>query len=100
MAIGNSDIQDKAGTYQTYLSAVSGKSNSTARSIAADILGEQVYWDWDGNFFRYRLMKQTYSYSIAPRTREGYYHYTGGVEVKFPLFTVEVDLKTFYPRQL
>ena len=23
----------------------------------------------------------TYHYSIAPRTREGYYHYTGGVEV-------------------
>ncbi|KAF8807940.1 isocitrate lyase and phosphorylmutase [Phlegmacium glaucopus] len=63
MAIGSSVIQDKAWAYQTYLSAVSGKSNSAARSIAADILGEQVYWDWD-----------------APRTREGYYHYTGGVE--------------------
>jgi len=62
-AIANSNIQDKAGAYQTYLSAVAGKSNSAARSIATDILGEQVYWDWD-----------------APRTREGYYHYTGGVE--------------------
>lgn len=27
-------------------------------------------------------MKDNYSYFIAPRTREGYYHYTGGVEVK------------------
>jgi isocitrate lyase len=62
-AIENSNIQDKAGAYQTYLAAVSGKSNSAARSIAADILREEVYWDWD-----------------APRTREGYYHYTGGVE--------------------
>ena len=50
-AIANSKIKDKAGTYQTYLSAVLGKSNSAARSIAADILGEQVYWDWDGEIF-------------------------------------------------
>lgn len=50
-AIANSNIQDKAGAYQTYLSAVVGKSNSTARSIAVDILGEQVYWDWDGEMF-------------------------------------------------
>ena len=27
-----------------------------------------------------------YSYSIAPRTREGYYHYTGGVEAKSFLY--------------
>ena len=47
-AIAKSNIQDKAGAYRTYFSAVVGKSNSAARSIAADILGEQVYWDWDG----------------------------------------------------
>ena len=51
IAIGNSNIQNKAAAYQTYLSAVSGKSNSAARSVAADILGEQVYWDWDGILF-------------------------------------------------
>jgi hypothetical protein len=34
--VGNSDIQDKAGAYQTYLSAISGKSNSAARSISAE----------------------------------------------------------------
>ena len=50
-AIAKSNIQDKAGAYQTYLSAVLGKSNSASRSIAADILGEQVYWDWDGEMF-------------------------------------------------
>ncbi|KAF8963848.1 isocitrate lyase [Flammula alnicola] len=62
-AIHQSSIHDKAGAYSTYLSAVSGKSNSVAREVATDILGEPVFWDWD-----------------APRTREGYYHYTGGVE--------------------
>ena len=51
VAIANSNIQDKAGANQTYFSAVVGKSNSAARSIAADILGEQVYWDWDGEVF-------------------------------------------------
>ncbi|KAF8167421.1 isocitrate lyase [Crassisporium funariophilum] len=62
-SIRSSNISDKDGAYQTYLSAASGKSNSDARSAATDILGEQVFWDWD-----------------APRTREGFYHYTGGVE--------------------
>jgi isocitrate lyase len=72
-----------------------------AHSVAAEILGEQVYWDWDGNALRCQLIKYMYiySYSIAPRTREGYYHYTGGVEAKFPLLAVEINLKTFYPRQ-
>ncbi|KJA28479.1 hypothetical protein HYPSUDRAFT_33888 [Hypholoma sublateritium FD-334 SS-4] len=62
-AINKSGINDKAGAYKSYLDAVSGKSNSVARTVATDILGEPVFWDWD-----------------APRTREGYYHYTGGVE--------------------
>jgi hypothetical protein len=30
---------------------VSGKSNSVARAVAADILGEEVFWDWDGWFY-------------------------------------------------
>lgn len=46
-------------------------------------------------------MKHIYPYFVAPRTREGYYHYTGGVEVKFYFIPVEVDhLKECYYRQL
>lgn len=62
-AIKKSKIVDKTGAYKKYLSMVTGKSNSEAREVAADILGENVYWDCD-----------------LPRTREGFYHYTGGVE--------------------
>ncbi|KAJ6601346.1 isocitrate lyase [Mycena vulgaris] len=62
-AISQSSIEDKDGAYKSYFAAVEGKSNSEAREIATDILGEPVYWDWD-----------------LPRTREGYYHVTGGVE--------------------
>jgi len=35
---------------KTFLTATSGKSNSVARVVAADILGEEVFWDWDGWF--------------------------------------------------
>ncbi|KAF7797177.1 hypothetical protein EIP86_008369 [Pleurotus ostreatoroseus] len=62
-AIQKSSIADKESAYKHYLAAVDGKSNSDARDIAADILGERIFWDWD-----------------LPKTREGYYHYTGGVE--------------------
>ncbi|KAJ7492153.1 isocitrate lyase [Mycena latifolia] len=48
---------------QILLTAVEGKSIPEAREIAKDILGKPVFWDWD-----------------LPRTREGYYHVTGGVE--------------------
>ncbi|PPQ68767.1 hypothetical protein CVT26_001736 [Gymnopilus dilepis] len=61
--ISLSSLNDKEGAFKAYLSAVDGKSNGVARAVAADILGKDVFWDWD-----------------APRTREGYYHYTGGVE--------------------
>ncbi|KAJ6623143.1 isocitrate lyase [Mycena sp. CBHHK59/15] len=62
-AILQSSIEDKDGAYKSYLAAVTGKSNSESREVAADILGKPVFWDWD-----------------FPRTREGYYHTTGGVE--------------------
>ncbi|KAF7972167.1 hypothetical protein HWV62_18734 [Athelia sp. TMB] len=62
-AIGASSIGDKTAAYEEYLAAVAGKSNGEAREIAKDILGAPVFFDWD-----------------APRTREGYYHYTGGVD--------------------
>lgn len=61
--IGSSNLNDKEGALKTYKEAAKGKSNSEARLIAADILNKPVSWDWD-----------------APRTREGYYHYTGGIE--------------------
>ncbi|KAH8099737.1 isocitrate lyase [Cristinia sonorae] len=62
-AIDKSDIGDKATAYKEYLAAVEGKSNSDARDAARDIIGQPVFWNWD-----------------LPKTREGYYHYTGGVE--------------------
>ncbi|KAF8079082.1 isocitrate lyase [Lyophyllum atratum] len=62
-AIDKSSIGNKDEAYKSYLSAVAGKSTNERRAIATDILGESVFWDCD-----------------LPRTREGYYHYTGGVE--------------------
>ncbi|KAG5643132.1 hypothetical protein DXG03_001522 [Asterophora parasitica] len=62
-ALEKSSIENKEEAYKSYLDAVTGKSNNEARAVAADILGEPVFWDSD-----------------LPRTREGYYHYTGGVE--------------------
>ncbi|KAF9015739.1 isocitrate lyase [Cyathus striatus] len=62
-AIANSNLKDKEAAHKAYREAAAGKSNNEARVIARDILGETVYWDSD-----------------LPRTREGYYHYTGGVE--------------------
>ncbi|OCH84036.1 isocitrate lyase and phosphorylmutase [Obba rivulosa] len=62
-AIQKSGTQRKVQALEAYRAAAEGKSNSEARDIAKDILGEPVFWDWD-----------------LPKTREGYYHYTGGVE--------------------
>ncbi|KAF7302970.1 Isocitrate lyase [Mycena kentingensis (nom. inval.)] len=63
-AIGQSStIGDKEAAFKSYLSAAAGKSYYEAREIATDILGTPVYWDCD-----------------VPRTREGYYHVTGGIE--------------------
>lgn len=46
-AIDKSSIGDKEAAYKQYLTAVEGKSNSDARDIAKDILGETVFWNWD-----------------------------------------------------
>ncbi|KAJ3521989.1 hypothetical protein NM688_g8940 [Phlebia brevispora] len=46
-AIDKSSIASKESAYEHYLAAVDGKSNSDARDIAADILGERIFWDWD-----------------------------------------------------
>ncbi|KAI0756489.1 isocitrate lyase and phosphorylmutase [Daedaleopsis nitida] len=62
-ALERSSVTDKEGALKAYREAADGKSNADAREIARDILGEDIYWNWD-----------------LPKTREGYYHYTGGVE--------------------
>ncbi|KAJ7508601.1 isocitrate lyase [Mycena galericulata] len=62
-AIAESSVQDSDAAYKSYLAAVEGKSHPEAREVAEDILGKPVFWDCD-----------------LPRTREGYYHVTGGVE--------------------
>jgi isocitrate lyase len=46
-----------------YLTAAKGNSNSQARAIARELLGIDVYWDWE-----------------VPRTREGFYRYQGGTQ--------------------
>ncbi|KAH9929749.1 isocitrate lyase family-domain-containing protein, partial [Fomitopsis serialis] len=61
--IQRSSIQDKETALRGYRAAADGKSNADARDIAKDILGEPVFFDWD-----------------LPKTREGYYHFTGGIE--------------------
>lgn len=50
-AISNKDsIKDKNDAYEKYAAAVADKSNSIAREVATDILGEPVFWDWDCKF--------------------------------------------------
>ncbi|RDX51925.1 isocitrate lyase and phosphorylmutase [Lentinus brumalis] len=62
-ALEKSGVADKAGALKAFKEATDGKSITDARDIAKDIVGENIFWDWD-----------------LPKTREGYYHYTGGVE--------------------
>ncbi|EIW87124.1 isocitrate lyase and phosphorylmutase [Coniophora puteana RWD-64-598 SS2] len=49
--------------YARFLQETEGRSNTDAREVAKDIVGSDVWWNWD-----------------LPRTREGYYHYTGGID--------------------
>jgi len=58
--LSSSDAESQLVTYKE---SVAGASNRRARQIARELLGEDVMWDWD-----------------LPRTREGYYHYRGGME--------------------
>jgi len=47
-AIKNKDsIQDKPTALKAYLAATDGKSIAEVRDIAADIVGEPVFWDCD-----------------------------------------------------
>jgi len=62
-AVQESPIGDKAEALRQYHTRSAGLSNTEARLVARDILGTDIFWDWD-----------------LPRTREGYYHFTGGIE--------------------
>ncbi|KAH7334325.1 isocitrate lyase [Rhizoctonia solani] len=62
-AISKSQLSDKAGALSKFREQSAGLSVNDARYVAKDILGEYVLWDWD-----------------LPRTREGYYHFTGGID--------------------
>lgn len=52
-----------AGAAERYLREVKGKSIREARALAREVVGEDVFFDWD-----------------APRTREGYYRLKGGCD--------------------
>ncbi|KIY62563.1 isocitrate lyase and phosphorylmutase [Cylindrobasidium torrendii FP15055 ss-10] len=58
-----SPIADKKAAYESYKKAVEGKANSDARAVAEDILGKKIFWSAD-----------------LPRTKEGYYHFTAGID--------------------
>ncbi|KAH9178839.1 isocitrate lyase [Lactarius sanguifluus] len=60
---GKIPSDQKAPMLEHYREAASGKPNTEARNIAAEIVGSEIDWDWD-----------------LPRTREGYYHTTGGID--------------------
>jgi isocitrate lyase len=68
--------------YAAYAAASQGKSNGEAREIARDILGVDVSWSWDRALIMVSGLRYDWlTDSPVPRTREGYYHYTGGIEV-------------------
>lgn len=58
---------DASSKFDQYKERVAGASlsNREARAVAKEIVGEEVGWDWD-----------------LPRTKEGYYHYRGGMAVR------------------
>ncbi|KZT57828.1 isocitrate lyase and phosphorylmutase [Calocera cornea HHB12733] len=61
-ALDASEVSGKDQVYAQYLEKCQGKSITDMRAIALEALGTPVFWDWD-----------------APKTREGYYAYTGGL---------------------
>lgn len=48
----SSSIKDKEAAYKQYLTAADGKSNTHAREVAKDILGQEVFWNWDRAYCR------------------------------------------------
>jgi isocitrate lyase len=80
---GNVRSHQKTVALERYREATAGKSNAEARNIAADILGSQLDWDWDrASFFAvcFPFLFDVDFGNIVPRTREGYYHTTGGID--------------------
>ncbi|BGP15192.1 hypothetical protein JCM10213_000858 [Rhodosporidiobolus nylandii] len=59
--LSSSDVASKFSQYQQRV-AGANLSNREAREVATEIAGSPVQWDWD-----------------LPRTKEGYYHYRGGM---------------------
>ncbi|KAG0707573.1 isocitrate lyase and phosphorylmutase [Suillus ampliporus] len=59
----SSHISNSQGVFEQYKKAVVGKSNFDARQVAREAVGHDVYWDWD-----------------FPRTPEGFYRTTGGLQ--------------------
>ncbi|KAF4342686.1 isocitrate lyase [Fusarium beomiforme] len=62
-AIDAGSFSDKASLKRDYAAKAKGKSNLEARAIARQVLGHDVFFDWD-----------------APRTREGYFRLKGGCD--------------------
>jgi hypothetical protein len=60
-AINAGSHANKAALVHKYAARVKGRSNAFARAVAREVLGRDVYFDWE-----------------APRTREGFYRYKGG----------------------
>lgn len=62
---------DAHSKFETYKQRVNGAnlSNREARAVAKEIVGGEIQWDWD-----------------LPRTKEGYYHYRGGMGVRSAFF--------------
>ncbi|KAF8433537.1 isocitrate lyase and phosphorylmutase [Boletus edulis BED1] len=57
-----SSISNPDSVFEHYKSRVTGKSNSESRRIAKEIIGRDIFWDWD-----------------LPRTPEGYYRLQSGL---------------------
>ncbi|KAF5583137.1 isocitrate lyase [Fusarium pseudocircinatum] len=62
-AIDSGSSSDKDSLKRDYLAKAKGKSNLEARAIARQVLGHDIFFDWD-----------------APRTREGYFRLKGGCD--------------------
>ncbi|KAI5475861.1 isocitrate lyase, mitochondrial [Pseudohyphozyma bogoriensis] len=60
-SLSASDAASKYATYQSRISSLF-LTNREARVIAKEVTGVDIKWDWD-----------------LPRTKEGYYHYRGGM---------------------
>ena len=71
-ALEKSGVADKAGALKAYNEAADGKSIADARDIAKDILGENIFWDWDCKSMAYRLLLRDYSrWPQCPRLVKG-----------------------------